>query len=80
MSQGSNRSIPYLQYFVSSVHMRNDVMQKNQSKCQSKTNRSEKTFNNHLTIELTGLGEQVPTFPRNGFKRFRFYTFYECCL
>ena len=50
MLQRSNRSITCLQYFVSSVHMRNNGRQKNQSKYQNKTNRSKKkTLNNHLT-------------------------------
>ena len=45
MSERSNRSIPCLQYFVTSVYMPNDGRQKNQSKYQSKTKQSEKTLN-----------------------------------
>ena len=49
MSQRSNRPIPCLQYFVSSLHIRNEGRQKDQSKCQKKTNENKKTLNNHLT-------------------------------
>ena len=49
MSERSNRLIPCLQYFVSSLHMQNECREKNQSKCQNKTKRKEKTSNNYLT-------------------------------
>ena len=48
LSQRSYRSILCLQYFVSSVHMRNDGRQKDQSKCQNQTRQSKKILNNHL--------------------------------
>ena len=43
MSQRSGRSFPWLQYFVSCVHMK-----KNQCKCQDQTKQSKKTLNNNL--------------------------------
>ena len=45
----SNRSIPCLQYFVSSMHIQHNGRQKNQTKCQNKAKRREETLNNHLT-------------------------------
>ena len=42
MSKRSNRLILCLQYFVSSVHIQNDGREKNQSKCQNQTKKSEK--------------------------------------
>ena len=42
MSQRSNRSFPWLRYFVSSVHMQNAGRQKNQSKCQNQTKQKKK--------------------------------------
>ena len=44
MSERSNRSILCLQYFLLSVHMRNDDRQKNQSKCQNKTKQSKENI------------------------------------
>ena len=60
MSQRSNRSFPWLQYFVSFVYMRNDGRQKNQSKCQNETKESKKTLikqNNYLISKLTDLAD-----------------------
>ena len=49
MLQKSSRSIPCLQYFVSSAHKRNDGRQENQSKYENQPKQSEKTLNIHLT-------------------------------
>ena len=48
MLQRSNRSLPWLRYLVSSVHMQNDGRQKNQSKCQNQAMQIKKTLKIHL--------------------------------